>query len=184
MTTNGGVVDPGVTVVLRCTRSELERLIGMVAACETDSPQGPSPDIVDQLQLAYSKSYDPEYGDDKPCQCRKPYVDHFDAEDRMEHVGTTHCSAFRLATAVQRNPKRDLADLAQYVVRGLSVSVQQADTYVRGFELSDEWVVYRLGIKDHWSKGDDELSPQCKHYARSLLEGLEAYLHKAVVSTC
>lgn len=36
--------------------------------------------------------YDPEYGDDRLCQCGHPYYRHFDTYDGMASVGCKYCS--------------------------------------------------------------------------------------------
>lgn len=36
-------------------------------------------------------SYDPEHGDDRPCQCGHAYERHFDSYDQNRHVGCKYC---------------------------------------------------------------------------------------------
>ena len=35
--------------------------------------------------------YDPDYGDDKMCQCGHPYYRHFDTYEKMKPVGCKYC---------------------------------------------------------------------------------------------
>ena len=38
--------------------------------------------------------YDPEYGDDRECQCGHPYYRHFDSYEDMSHVGCKYCECY------------------------------------------------------------------------------------------
>jgi hypothetical protein len=38
--------------------------------------------------------YDPNYGDDIPCECGHPYYRHFDTYDDMEPVGCKYCNTY------------------------------------------------------------------------------------------
>lgn len=44
--------------------------------------------------------YDPQFGDDKVCQCAHPYYRHFDTYDNMRAIGCKYCQCYEFVAPV------------------------------------------------------------------------------------
>ena len=41
-----------------------------------------------------SRHYNPNYGDDRVCECDHPYYRHFDTYEQMEPIGCKYCGCY------------------------------------------------------------------------------------------
>lgn len=62
------------------------------------------PYLVEKEVVTHYK-YNPNYGDDRICQCGHPYYRHFDSYENMENIGCKYCccSEFIEETRVENN---------------------------------------------------------------------------------
>lgn len=44
-----------------------------------------------QIMTIFKKIYNPNYGDDRICECGHPYYRHFDSWEDMEPIGCKYC---------------------------------------------------------------------------------------------
>jgi hypothetical protein len=48
------------------------------------------------------RPYDPEFGDDRVCECGHSYYRHFDSYEHMEPIGCKYCSCYKFKEAPTR----------------------------------------------------------------------------------
>lgn len=46
------------------------------------------------------RKYNPNYGDDRVCECGHPYYRHFDTYDKMRNVGCKYCACYEFIEKV------------------------------------------------------------------------------------
>lgn len=49
------------------------------------------PPYLEEKEVIIHKNYNPNYGDDRLCECDHPYYRHFDTYDDMANVGCKYC---------------------------------------------------------------------------------------------
>lgn len=47
---------------------------------------------LEETKIIIIKKYNPNYGDNRICECGHPYYRHFDTYENMEAVGCKYCS--------------------------------------------------------------------------------------------
>lgn len=52
------------------------------------------------MRVVVEKNYNPNYGDDRLCECGHPYYRHFDTYDNMANVGCKYCGCFNFVEDV------------------------------------------------------------------------------------
>lgn len=56
-------------------------------------------------QVTYHKVYNPDFGDNKLCECGHTYYRHFDPYEDMEPVGCKYCGCYEFKLAKDQNNK-------------------------------------------------------------------------------
>lgn len=52
-------------------------------------------------RVVIEKKYNPNYGDDRMCECGHKYYRHFDSYDDMEAVGCKYCGCYEFKEGVE-----------------------------------------------------------------------------------
>ncbi len=53
------------------------------------------------------RAYNPDYGNDRVCQCGHAYYRHFDTYEDMADVGCKYCGCETFVEALDKSPKDD-----------------------------------------------------------------------------
>jgi len=53
------------------------------------------PPYLEELEIKYIKSYNPNYGDDRICKCGHAYYRHFDSYDYNNPCGCKYCECYQ-----------------------------------------------------------------------------------------
>lgn len=93
------------------------------------------------------QSYNPNFGDERECQCGHPYYRHFDSYENMAPVGCKYCDCFEfIEDTGQGNELIDsiLYEL-NYISSGWSLSYKHNSNYIR-FSNEDETLMMEYSV--------------------------------------
>ena len=130
---------------------------------------------IKKARVVIDVSYNPNYGDDRICQCGHPYYRHFDSYEKMEPVGCKYCGCYDFVPAEKIKAQikgseviigYKLKNKEFVLARGVDVNIfskKIKEFICKNFEMNDSsffelnrnlWVEFRnkileeLGIKD------------------------------------
>ena len=61
---------------------------------ENPKPSTEEDAYLETVSVKIKKEYNPNYGDDRICECGHVYYRHFDSYERMENVGCKYCQCY------------------------------------------------------------------------------------------
>lgn len=62
-----------------------------ITQCESTLKKGNRPYLIDSINVRVEYKYNPDFGDDKECECGHPYYRHFDTYENMSIAGCKYC---------------------------------------------------------------------------------------------
>jgi hypothetical protein len=87
------------------TYEEMKRLIEIYESKKDIIPEPEQSPYVLTYELVTHMSYNPDFGDDRICECGHSYYRHFDPYENMEAVGCKYCGCYEFKEA--KNEKID-----------------------------------------------------------------------------
>lgn len=98
-------------------------------------------------RLVEVQSYNPNFGDEKECQCGHQYHRHFDSYQDMQPVGCKYCGCCEFVERTEQTDKLvdDILEELNSLNPGWSISYRHSSDYIR-FSNEDETLMMEYSV--------------------------------------
>ena len=81
------------------TKEDYKLMKDLIARYESGIPNSQNEPYIISYEVTASLKYNPNFGDDKICECGHAYYRHFDTYDDMDNCGCKYCGCFDFTLA-------------------------------------------------------------------------------------